>query len=184
MEKGDDTGDGGESAGRALVPVRGKGGAPLLFDAGRRAVFLEALRGSCHLGKSARAAGVASVTVYSHRMRDVDFDAAVVDALAEGARRLQQGMLDRAIDEAAVLDAEEEPDAAGVWAVPEAGTAPENPAAQGGGERPRRWLAARLGSVTAPRAAGARKTRRGLPRAEVDRLLLDALERLARGLGR
>lgn len=162
-----------------LTPVGGRGGPPLLFDAARRAVFLDTLRESCHLGRSARAAGVSSGTVYAHRIRDVEFAAALEDAKAEGARRLHQGLLDRAIDDAALLDDENGPE---VETGRDVLSAPDSSATGGGDQRSRRWLATRLGSSI--RAPDASRTRRGLPRAEVDRLLIEAIERLARGADR
>lgn len=147
---------------------KGKGGAAIYFDGARRGVFLEALRESCHLGRAAAAAGVSSSTVYQHRNRDAAFHAAMLEAQDDGAGRLRQRMLDEAIDAAALPEAR---DAAG---------------------RTNSRLAARLGSVGrggggvggvgGSRGAGgrARALPRALPRAEVDRRLLEAIERLSR----
>lgn len=173
---GEDMRTGSAAVGRGLVPVRGKGGPPLLFDEERRGVFLEALRESCHLGRSAAAAGVSSGTVYAHRMRDAAFGAALEEALADGAGRLRQDILDRAIDAAAgpdMLDGSEWHDET---------ERNDGTVAGAGAERPKRWLAARLGAVPDGRATASRKARRAIPRGEVDRQLLDAVERIARGI--
>lgn len=156
-ERGCERGRGGRVAGQ------GEGGAALYFDDARRGVFLDALRESCHMGRAAAAAGVSVSTVYSHRNRDMAFRNALSEALADGAGRMRQEMLDRAIEAAAFEPAQ---DASG---------------------RTNSWLAARLngvgvgvgGGVGGGGEARARPVS-AVHRGEAERLLLEHVERLGR----
>lgn len=147
----------GEGDGGGPKREKGKGGAALYFDAAWRAVFLEALHECCHLGRAAAAAGVSTSTVYSHRNRDAQFCAKMEEALADGAGRMRQEMLDRDIEAAAYGPAQ---DAAG---------------------RTNSGLAARLRAIEGD---AAQRPSRALPRREMERLLLEHIERLSRRLGR
>lgn len=149
-------------AGQKGLTGRGKGGAPIYFDEGRRAVFLQALREGAHMGFAAAEAGVSVSTVYLHRNKDLGFRAALQAAQDDAAERKKQEMLDRAI---------------------EAAEAATDPAERGRAEN---RLAARLRAVAPARArgSGAEAGAASLPRAEVDRMLLERLAVVNRRLGR
>lgn len=62
----------------------------IVFDAARRAVFLEKLTDTLNVSGSARAAGVSRETAYDHRAKDPEFKKAWDDALEEGLDLAEQ----------------------------------------------------------------------------------------------
>lgn len=66
------------------------------FTAEKKQLFLDHLAGCCTILHSAKAAGVALSTFYTHRRRDPEFAQACAEALAVGYERLEAMMLARA----------------------------------------------------------------------------------------
>lgn len=66
---------------------------PKLFDAKRKAVFLEWFAATCNVHFSAEKAGVVFQTVYKHRRKDAAFAEAWDEALAQGYAALEAGLL-------------------------------------------------------------------------------------------
>jgi hypothetical protein len=70
------------------------------LNAARRKSFLEALSETANVASSARAAGIASSSVYAERRRSPAFRAAWQDALGEGYARLEADLLADALQNA------------------------------------------------------------------------------------
>ena len=70
---------------------------PKLFDAGRKAIFLEWFAATCNVCLSAEKAGIGYQTVYKHRRKDAAFAEAWDEALAQGYAALEAGLLADAI---------------------------------------------------------------------------------------
>jgi hypothetical protein len=70
---------------------------PTLFDARRKAIFLEWFAATCNVTLSAEKAGIAYQTVYKHRHKDAAFAEAWDEALVQGYAALEAGLLSDAI---------------------------------------------------------------------------------------
>jgi len=73
-----------------------RSGKRKLFDAARKAVFLEWLAATCNIVLSAEKAGVCYQTPFKHRRKDAAFEAAWDAAVAEGYPRLEARLLQEA----------------------------------------------------------------------------------------
>jgi hypothetical protein len=78
-----------------LVQVA-RSGKRKLFDAARRAVFLEWLAATCNVVLSAEKAGVCYQTPFKHRMKDAAFEAEWDEAIRQGYARLEARALQEA----------------------------------------------------------------------------------------
>src|SRR4030095_1576341 len=70
---------------------------PKLFDAKRKALFLEWFAATCNVTLSAEKAGINYRTAYKHRRKDSAFAEAWDEALAQGYAALEAGLLAEAI---------------------------------------------------------------------------------------
>ena len=67
------------------------------FDLSKKRIFIETLRRTANVTRSARAAGVSTPTVYRHRARYPHFDEVWLDALTHATDVLETTMLERAL---------------------------------------------------------------------------------------
>lgn len=100
-------------AGGARLQAREGGEAG--FDFSKKKIFLEHLRRTANVTRSAKAAGIGANTAYRHRQRYPHFDLAWADALVHAIDVLETTMLERALRYNVSLseDAEEKGDATG-----------------------------------------------------------------------
>lgn len=88
-----------------ILRASGPHGPQLVETAGRswsdeaEALFLDSLAATCHVGRSARAAGFSTVTVYSRRRRDAGFADRWQAALAQGYIRVETALIRRTADQ-------------------------------------------------------------------------------------
>jgi phage terminase small subunit len=67
------------------------------FNAARKKIFLETLRRTANITRSANAAGISPNTAYRHRARNPEFDLAWLEALTHAIDVLETVMIERAL---------------------------------------------------------------------------------------